>query len=140
MNPEVARFIERQHNPKFELIEAHFGHPVPNALKALYKDTSQLDERDFTITIMSSDGARQWFIGDFSPIDEESLKFFPGFEKYLEIANDASEGLYFIDPTQPDPEVLYFDMESYEVTPCGAALSVFLTAPRRPGYPEEEET
>ncbi len=133
-------FEERQRNPKFDLIEQHFGHPVPASLRRLYANPEELNEQDFTITLVTAEGSRQWFVGDISPIDESSLEFFEGFERFIEFANDASEGVYFIDPTQAEPDVAYFDMESYELTPCGCTLSEFLAAPRREGYPDDDDT
>ena len=130
-------FTERLHNPKFEIVEQHFGHPVPAALRQLHANHQELDQRDFTVTVGAN--AKQWYVGDYTPIDANSVQFFPGFERFLDIANDASEGSYFVDPTQADPEVFYFDMESYELTPCGCTLSEFLTAPRREGYPDDDE-
>jgi hypothetical protein len=46
-------------------------------------------------------------VAGYTPINEDSLEFFPEFEQYLEFASDIGDGLYFIDPTLADPKVLF---------------------------------
>ncbi len=131
-------FTERLHNPNFEIVERHFAHPVPEALRRHHANHQKVDQCDFNIMVGAE--LNPWFIGGFTPIDENSVQFFEGFERFLDIADDGSEGLYFVDPTQADPEVFYFELDDYELTSCGCTLSEFLTSPRRDGYPKDDGT
>lgn len=136
--PELD-YETRLHNPQFDLIEQHFGHPVPAALRQMYADPAILSREPFSVSIPSVDKPKHWFVESFTPIDPNTLEFFEGFEQYIGFASDGSEGIYVIDPTQPDPEVYYFDMEGYTLDPCDSTLSQFLTFPTTSGYVEEEE-
>ncbi len=150
---------EELRNPKFELVESHFSHPVPQSLRRLYADHDELARTDFTVITGSrvlanvanfwwslvEHGQRdkrirtQWFVESYSPINEDSLESFEGFERFLEFADDGSEGLYVIDPTEQDPQVYLFMMDSHELIPVGCRLSRFLRARRLDGEPEEDD-
>ncbi len=149
-------------NPRFDLIEGHFSHPLPEPLRRLYADQNELSRTGFTVTTRSRfvsklanlwsfllrtvtsgrSGGRsrsQWFVESYTPLNENSLKFFEGFERFIEFADDGSEGLYFIDPTERDPEVFLFVMDGYDLIPVGCTLSRFLRARRHEGEPDEDE-
>jgi len=124
-------------NPRFDLIEQHFGKPVPEALRSLYSDHDELRRQNFKVIL---GGKKQPFIVcGYTPLDEKSLEFFPDFDQYPEFASDGGEGLYFIDPTLADPEVFHFEMDGYDLTPCRCTVSQFLAAPRVADDCDEEE-
>lgn len=136
-DPMTAEFFQQLSNPKFDLIEAHFGHPVPAALRRLYADHVELRRQGFKVVL----GGKKHSIpvAGYTPINEDSLEFFPEFEQYLEFASDGGEGLYFIDPTLADPKVLHFEMDGYDLAPCRCTLSQFLAAPHIADDSNDEE-
>ena len=129
--------FHRLSRPNFDLVEQHFEHPVPAALRQLYSDAEELSRQNFKVVL----GGKKppLIVCGYTPINEKSLEFFPDFEQYLEFASDGGEGLYFIDPTLADPKVLLFEMDGYDLTPCRCTLSQFLAAPRVADDSDDEE-
>jgi hypothetical protein len=119
-------------NPKFELIEQRFDCEVPKSLKQLYSNREEVLRRNFVINRSpGADQERDMKVKAYVPIDENCFSSFEGYRNYIEIASSGGEGIYFIDPTQSDPEVFLFVMESYELFPLGLVLSKFIALPKR---------
>jgi len=83
-------------------------------------------------TPVEVEGRRRIHVEFFDAIGSNSTEHFEGFERFLDIASDGGEGLYFIDPKASDPQVYLFVMDGYDLYPTGLKLSEFLTAPRLP--------
>jgi hypothetical protein len=127
------RFRERLLNPDFPALEAHFGHPLPQALKNLHADRDELLRFDFEVFPPGRPaGSPPWAVCYYQPMDAEQLKaVWPGREKFLEIADDGTGNAYMVDPTRADPPVLFHDHETGEVEEVSGSLSEFLKWPRR---------
>lgn len=128
----ARRFRERLHNPNFELLEAHYACEFPAALKALYANAEELNRGDFEVA-ESPDASedKRWYIAFYEPADAEALAHqWLGTEQYFEFANDGCGNGYMIDPSLPDPEVLFHDHETGEFTPVCDSLANFLSWPR----------
>lgn len=136
MTPEADHneYHARLLNPMWELVESHFGCSIPAVLKSFYSDPGKVLQGGFDLrTPVDVDGADRIHIEDFSIIDESSTEHFEGFERFLEIASDGGEGLYFIDPRESDPEVHLFIMDGWDLHPTGLRLGGFLSDPRLEG-------
>ena len=67
-----SEFRERLFNPKWALIEAALGRPVPGVLRELYAAPDVLMRSHFYCT--SPDGTRRVWVDLFLPMDEEALR------------------------------------------------------------------
>ena len=134
MEDNELKFLQELLNPRFDLIEQHFKHPVPKLLRDLYSNKAELHRREFIVFI--THGPEQGFfkICEYCPINAETLNLFEGFKQYIEFAHDGEECCYVIDPTQDNPEIMFLDYEAGEIEGTGMTLRGFLTASRRSQY------
>lgn len=139
--PQSDEYAQRLLSPQWDLVEEHFGTTISSRLKEFYADPSRVLQSEFDlVTAKEVEGERTIHIQSSEPISSRSIEAFEGFERFMEIASDGGEGLYFIDPRESDPEVCLFVMDGYDLYPTGLSLSEFLTAPRLepPGYEPDE--
>ena len=125
-------FVERLHHPDFAAIEDHYSTPVPQTLRELYLNKSELDRGDFEVAA-NSDAKEddRWFIAFYEPADSEAMKScWPGTEKYFAFANDGADNEYLIDPRLPDSPVQFHDHETGEFSPVCSSFSEFMKWPR----------
>ena len=137
LTPEQAeewnrQFNERLRNPNFAVVEEHFDHALPRAVKSLYQDRDEITRCDIDVApAADADVDDRWYIAYYEPLDEQSWQhtFFDS-RKYLAIANDGCGNTYIVDPRQADPEVLFHDHDDGEVSHICERLSEFLAWPR----------
>ena len=67
-----SQFRERLFNPKWAIIEAALGRPVPGVLRDLYAAPDVLMRSHFYCT--SPDGTRRVWVDLFLPMDDEALR------------------------------------------------------------------
>ena len=67
-----SEFRERLFNPKWGIIEAALGRPVPGVLRELYAAPDVLMRSHFYCT--SPDGTRRVWVDLFLPMDDEALR------------------------------------------------------------------
>ena len=133
MDEYSRHFQERLLKPDFAAVEAHFGAALPDSLKKLYADKNEILRGDFEV-VTKVEGAKSdpWFIAFYEPADAESLReSWPGCEPYFAFANDGCGNEYLIKPGVPDPEVLFHDHETSEMTKVAGALTAFLASPKQ---------
>lgn len=131
LTPSERNYREKILAPEWDLVEAHFECVVPPVLKNYYADPKSILRGPFDLkTPKLVEGYNQIHVEFFTLINESSIQFFEFFEKYLDIASDGGEGLYFVDPTLEDPEVFFFIMDGRGLHPTGLSLSEFLSNPR----------
>jgi len=130
---EVARFLRRLQTPDFDGLEIHFGHPLPASIRALYADHELITRQCVIIGVPNPESDEgECFIDHFVPADLESLAYpWPGTEQFFRFADNGAGDVYLIDPTQADPEVIYYLHEIEKKVPLGVPLSAFINAPRR---------
>jgi len=131
---QSERYSRRLDNPDFRALETYFRHPLPDPLKALYRDKSRINSENILVDVPNpGESEPTSFIAFFEPLDRESVRHpWPGCEKLLPFANNGLGDMFMIDPTQPDPEVLYYLHENRTLVRLGVTMSKFLTAPYRP--------
>lgn len=130
---ESERYSKRLNNPDFDALEAYFRHPLPDALKALYHDKSRINTENILIDVPNP-GERESksSIAFFEPLDIDSVRHSGrGAQKLLPFANNGAGDMFMVDPTQPDPEVLYYLHENRKIVGLGATISKFLMASYR---------
>lgn len=127
------RFVERQLNPDFTALEAHFGCAMPKELRELYANKEEIQRGDFTVLKKNTDGSEQSSdVAFYSPADLESLRdAWPDCKELFAFANDGCGNDYLIDPRKSASEVLFHDHETGEFTKVASTLVEFLSAPRR---------
>ena len=139
---EYEERVKQLQNPRFDLIEAHFKHPVPQPLKELYQNREELLRWRFVVDVpvpqeildRAGDDAEfeQISVERYEPIDGKTMESWgPGMENYIEFASDGGEGIYCIDPRETDPEVHLFIMDGADLIPLEVPLSEFLSASKR---------
>jgi hypothetical protein len=131
---ESERYSKRLNNPDFRALEAYFRHPLPEPLKALYKDKSRINSENIFIDVPNpGERESESYIAFFEPLDMDSVRRpWPGCEKLLPFANNGAGDMFIVDPTQPDPEVLYYLHENRKIIGLGVTMSKFLMAPSHP--------
>jgi hypothetical protein len=125
-------FMHRLQNPDFAAVEKHFGHPLPDCLRALYHNTQELMRDNFEVAASADAPAeKRWFIAFYEPADAQAVQdTWPGLEKYFVFADDGSGNGYVIDPKETDPAVLFHDHETGEISPVCKHFSDFMKWPR----------
>lgn len=124
-------FAQELLHPDWQLVENHFGVAMPECLKAFYADPEKVLVGDFDLeTPKEVDGGHRIQVLTFTPINAHSTEAFEGFGRFLEIASDGGEGLYFFDPKEAGQEVYLFVMDGGDLFPTGLSLPQFLEAPR----------
>ncbi len=126
------RLDQRLLNPDFAALEQHYDHALPAALVAIYKDDQEVIRGDFYVA-PSADPSEEhrWYVAFYMPADLSSVKdAWPGTERFFAFADDGCGNGYLIDPTLDDPEVLFHDHETGELTPVASRLSEFMKWPR----------
>ena len=139
MNNDDAEHLTQLLRPDFAAVERHFGHPVPEALRRLYSDAQELARPPFRVVVERAGSEPSGiFVQTYTPIDHNTLLPFAGFERFIEFADNGSgDVMYFIDPTESDPEVCVYVMDGpcglpHTLYPQGFTLSEFLAVPRLP--------
>jgi hypothetical protein len=118
-------------HPDWQLVERHYGVTMPDLLKSFYADPNKVLQSDFDLeTPNPVEGLHRIHVCTFTPINEGSIEAFPGFERFMEVASDGGEGLYFFDPKDSEPEVVLFVMDGYDLHPTGLSLRQVLESPR----------
>ncbi len=131
MIPTTDDFAQDLLRPNWRLVEEHYGVIMPDLLKRFYSDPKSVLQCEFDLeTPKEVEGGDRIHVLTFSRINESSIEPFPEFERFLEIASDGGEGLYFFDPKDPEPEVYLFVMDEYDLHPTGLTLRQFLEGPR----------
>ncbi|MES2659197.1 MAG: SMI1/KNR4 family protein [Verrucomicrobiota bacterium] len=129
--PADAEFAQALLHPNWQLVEEHYGVTLPDSLKRFYADPNKVLQGEFDLeTPREVEGGNRIHVQTFTRIDESSIEAFPGFERFLEIASDGGEGLYFFDPKDPEPEIYLFVMDGYDLHPTGLTLRQFLEGTR----------
>ena len=129
--PEDHEFAQSLLTPNWQLVETHFNSQIPQILKDYYSDPRAILQDNFDLKIPKEvEGYSTIHVEFFTPIDESSIGHFEGFERFLDIASDGGEGIYFIDPKEDDAEVFLFVMDGHDLHPTGLRLSEFLKNPR----------
>lgn len=134
-----SHFRERLYNPRWHIIEAALGRPVPGVLRALYADPEALLRSHFYCT--SPDGGRRAWVDLFLPLDDEALRPYgrilpPG---GLAFADDEHGDPYFFIP-DPSPfgdgpvYVLGPSQGASGVEPVADSLADMLSWPRVHGH------
>ena len=127
MIPATDEFAHELLHPEWQLVERHYGVPMPDLLKSFYADPNKVLLCDFDLeTPKPVDGLDRIHVCTFTPINESSIEAFPAFERFLEVASDGGEGLYFFDPKDSELEVFLFVMDGYDLHPTGLSLRQFL--------------
>lgn len=127
--PTADEFAHELLHPDWQLVEGHYGVPMPDLLKSFYADPNKVLQVDFDLETQV-EGLRRIHVCTFTRINESSIEAFPGFERFLEVASDGEEGLYFFDPKDSEPEVYLFVMDGYDLHPTGLSLRQFLEGSR----------
>jgi hypothetical protein len=131
MIPTTDEFAHELLHPDWQLVEGHYGVPMPDLLKTFYADPNKVLQCDFDLeTPKQVDGLHRIHVCTFTRINESSIEAFEGFERFLEIASDDGEGLYFFDPKVPEQQVYLFIMDGYDLHPTGLSLRQFLEGSR----------
>ncbi len=131
MIPATDEFAHELLHPEWQLVEGHYGISMPDMLKSFYADPNKVLQCEFDLeTSGQIEGLHRIHVCTFTRINESSIQAFPGFERFLEIASDGGEGLYFFDPKDPEPEVYLFVMDGYDLHSTGLSLRHFLEGPR----------
>ncbi|HSR10725.1 MAG TPA: SMI1/KNR4 family protein [Thermodesulfobacteriota bacterium] len=128
---ESERYDRRMKSPDFASLETYFGHPLPEALKALYRNKNRIAMENTLVSIPNpAEGTRESFIAFFIPLDLDSVKNpWPGCEGLLPFADNGAGDAFLIDPAHSDPEVTYYLHEEKRRVGLGVPLSQFLAAP-----------
>ena len=122
-----AHFIQKLRRPDFDRVEAHFGLPLPDALKSFYG--SPFIECDWDIP---KTGGGMWEIAYFEPLDETAVRdAWPGSKHYLILANDGFGNEYAFSPTDPASPVVFHEHETGEISRVSESLEEFLLAVKR---------
>lgn len=130
---EYARgFLLRLQNPDFDAIEKHFGCPLPQVVRALYRDKTEIMRSDFFVAReVDSPEEDRWYIGFYQPADAKSLQErWPGTEQYFAFADNGCGDSYLVDPRQPDPPVFFHYHETGEIDPVCDHFTEFMDWPR----------
>ena len=69
----AKRFEERLLNPDFTALEAHFGCPLPPALKELYANKDEIMRGDFEVIITQGGKKKTWTVAFYQPADKEAV-------------------------------------------------------------------
>jgi hypothetical protein len=129
--PTTDEFAHGLLHPNWQLVEGHYGVSMPDLLKRFYADPNKVLQCEFDLeTPKQVEGLHRIHVCTFTRINENSIESFPGFERFLEVASDGGEGLYFIDPKVSEPEVYLFVVDGYDMLPTGLSLRQFLEGPR----------
>jgi hypothetical protein len=129
---ESRKFIHRLLHPDLAAVESHFGFPLPEALRKLYSDQTELMRGNFNVAQNpEADEGGRWAIAFYQPADEEAISTtWPGLEAYFAFADDGCGNGYVIDPKEKDPPVLFHDHETGELTLVCPSVSEFMLWPR----------
>jgi hypothetical protein len=128
------RFRKRIESPDLEALERHFGHPLSASLRALYADRRLIMSQDVVVAVANPlERSKDSYIAWFEPADAEALGSpMPGCEGLFPFAGNGAGDQFLVNPTHPDPEVLYYLHETGEKASLGVPLSAFMAAPRGP--------
>lgn len=129
MIPESHQLAQELLNPDWPLVEQHFGVLMPPPLKEFYADRTKILQSRFDLESPKYGRTHVW---SFSTIDHGTIKFFEGYERFIDLASNGGEGSYFFDPKETNPQVYLYDTGDNELHPIGWTLSEFLNAPRLP--------
>jgi SMI1/KNR4 family protein SUKH-1 len=137
--PEEYR--ARRREPPLDVLAAHFGAPVPESLKGLYRNIDLLEQQNFILTDPAgADPDRGHSIDQFLPADNKALEEIPRRlkEPLFPFASDGF-GNYYCVPIQreaQEPCPVYFWDPRRRTTPeemkIADSLDEFLARPRRP--------
>lgn len=131
--PQDDEYAQRLLNPRWDIVEDHFGGRVPQQLKDFYADPSRvlLVEYDLETTENGNPFEGRLYVLSFDVIDEDITTPYGEYDKHIVLAHDEGDGLYLIEPTEEDPDVFYLYMNaSGGLRFTGLCLSSFLSAPR----------
>ncbi len=130
-----GQYAARLHQPVFEELEAHFGCLIPEPLKKLYADHTELDRENFRVIPDGSDSENAPLnIASYIPADIAAVKSqMPGTEPFLAFADDGCGDAYMVDPRLVDGPVLFHDHETGEFSQICNSLSEFMSWPRVEG-------
>ena len=130
-------FEARLGRPNLPALEGYFGHPLPGALRALYGDMALVASSDLQISVANPVvNEPKCYVAWFEPGDLQTLVKVPvSCSGLFPFAGNGAGDQYFVDPKQPDPEVMYFLHETESLKGLGIRLSEFLAAPRGPVDP-----
>ncbi len=132
MEESARQFNERLQTSDFAALEAHFGCPLPDCVRALYANAEELMRRRFEVA-PSADlpEEERLFIAFYQPAYAIAAKeSWPGIEKYFAFANDGFGNEYIIDPRELDPAILFHDHEDGEIMPICSHFTEFMRWPR----------
>ncbi|WP_442482748.1 SMI1/KNR4 family protein [Aeoliella sp. SH292] len=132
LHEHARRFQHRLHHPDFAAVQAHFGRPLPSCVESLYRDQQELNRTDFDVAaVLDAAEQNRWYIAFYQPADGESVSFaWPDVEKYFAFADDGFGNGYLIDPAESDPEVLFHDHETGELSRVCDRFTEFMQWPR----------
>lgn len=136
MSPHAAPVLsyeERLLNPQWDVLEKHFGVPMPKVLKEFYAAPAKVQQTEFRLKIKNKiEDAYYVNVDRFHPLDKDAIYESDDNEPdLLSIASDAAEGEFFFDPRESALEVIMLvDYADYYET--GLSLEEFLKAPRLP--------
>lgn len=126
------QFIHRLQHPDFAAVAKHFGHPLPECVRALYADKEELMRSNFAIAAsVAVPEEERWYVADYQPADGPSVQdTWPGLEKYFAFSDDGTGNRYLIDPAESDPPVLFHDHETGELSRVCDHFTEFMRWPR----------
>jgi hypothetical protein len=132
LDKAAKQFTERLLHPNLAVLEAHFKHPMPAGIRALYANRQELERGDF-IVARGPDAPEdaRWYVAYYQPADEQGLQdAWPEVKELFAFADDGCGNEYVIDPKLEDPPVQFYDHETGEFSPVCDTLSDFMRWPR----------
>lgn len=134
-----AEHVARVRSPQWERVEAVLGRPIPAMLRALYADPELTASSHLLIfdPARGAERANAWWVGQFSPADEEALG--PKLESvppgaFAFASNEYGDPYYIRLGELPDGDgpvfVHYHDGGNTEFV--APSLRTFLAWPREP--------
>jgi hypothetical protein len=134
----LVEFNRRLQQPQFDDVQKHFGRPIPEAYKRLYRDPGRVLNTNFlAFPPGSKDEDRAWPIASFLPADATTLaEAWPNLGKInLPFACDEVGDPYYIPLDEADSldgPVWQFHHQGGEREQVAKSLLDFLSWPTRP--------
>jgi len=124
----IQRYRERLLNPRWDDLQEHFGHTLPEPLKGLYEQTALITRQE---VIFRESAGKEWHVAGFYPADRETDPIWPDMKKskIFPFAFDSFGDCYYVDLASKESNrcaVMYYHHDGNEIELVSESLEEFL--------------
>ena len=125
----IRRYRERLLNPRWDELQKHFGHTLPEPLKNLYEQTALITRQDM---VFRESAGKEWHVAEFCPADKETIdQLWPDLKKskIFPFAFDSFGDCYYVDLASKESNrcpVMYYHHDGSDVELVSESLEEFL--------------